>query len=39
MPLLAGLTSGLTRSEIPKGTGNNSMFGKGQMHLSRKWRR
>ncbi|GEM_PF-5985879 len=28
MPLLAELTSGLTRSEILKGTGNNSMFGK-----------
>src|SRR3546814_13708921 len=33
MPLRAGLTSGRTRSEIPKGTGNNSMFGKGQMRL------
>lgn len=28
MPLLAGLTSGLTGPEIPKGTGDNSMFGK-----------
>lgn len=33
MPLLAGLTSGLTRSEIPKGTGNNSMFEKARCVL------